>query len=163
MSEENNTTDTPAPSVTATASAPTTSFARFEKPIVQFNETGWGPCELSDTFKDMPYQPFSKSDRLGKICDWTNTSGMDKKFQRNLAIFHSIFTIFAYLILPLNSLQINIFLRLEPEVSMLTIMKRMKAPSIWWIIHANKNRRVDVSGRIYAMPGKLEYKAYDSN
>lgn len=72
MSEENNTASAPA----------ATSFAPFEKPIVQFNETGWGPCELPDTFKDMPYQPFSKSDRLGKICDWTNTSGMDKKFQR---------------------------------------------------------------------------------
>lgn len=53
----------------------------FEKPTVQFNENGWGPCELSDTFKDVPYQPFSKSDRLGKICDWTNTSNNDKKYQ----------------------------------------------------------------------------------
>ncbi|TMW45860.1 hypothetical protein DOY81_009064 [Sarcophaga bullata] len=57
----------------------------FEKPTVQFNENGWGPCELSDTFKDVPYQPFSKSDRLGKICDWTNTSNNDKKYQNKYA------------------------------------------------------------------------------
>lgn len=56
-------------------------FPHFQKPVVQFNATGWGPCELPDTFKDVPYQPFSKSDRLGKICDWTNTSNNDKKYQ----------------------------------------------------------------------------------
>lgn len=56
-------------------------FPSFEKPTVQFNEKGWGPCELPDTFKDVPYQPFSKNDRLGKICDWTNTSNNDKKYQ----------------------------------------------------------------------------------
>lgn len=70
----------------------------FEKPTVQFNENGWGPCELSDTFKDVPYQPFSKSDRLGKICDWTNTSNNDKKYQsewylrtKNVKLFTILF------------------------------------------------------------------------
>ena len=57
----------------------------FEKPTVQFNENGWGPCELPATFKDMPYQPFSKSDRLGKICDWTSSSSNDKKYQNKYA------------------------------------------------------------------------------
>ena len=42
--------------------------------------TGWGPCELPDAFKDMPYQPFSKSDRMGKISDWTGTTQTDKKY-----------------------------------------------------------------------------------
>ncbi|XP_030369714.1 eukaryotic translation initiation factor 3 subunit D-1 [Scaptodrosophila lebanonensis] len=60
-------------------------FPTFEKPTVQFNEQGWGPCELPDTFKDVPYQPFSKSDRLGKICDWTSTSNNDKKYQNKYA------------------------------------------------------------------------------
>lgn len=45
--------------------------------------TGWGPCELPDTFKDMPYQPFSKSDRLGKISDWTGSAQTDKKYNNN--------------------------------------------------------------------------------
>lgn len=39
-----------------------------------------GPCELPDAFKDIPYQPFSKSDRLGKISDWTGTAQTDKKY-----------------------------------------------------------------------------------
>lgn len=46
---------------------------------LQYNDHGWGPCELSDTF-NMPYQPFSKSDRMGKISDWTNSAALDKKF-----------------------------------------------------------------------------------
>ncbi|XP_055903568.1 eukaryotic translation initiation factor 3 subunit D-1 [Eupeodes corollae] len=58
-----------------------TTFPIFEKPVLQYNENGWGPCELPETFKDMPYQPFSKSDRLGKICDWTGSSANDKKYQ----------------------------------------------------------------------------------
>lgn len=53
----------------------------FEKPVLQHNEAGWGPCELPEIFRDMPYQPFSKSDRLGKICDWTGTATVDKKYQ----------------------------------------------------------------------------------
>ena len=28
---------------------------------------GWGPSSLPEKFKDMPYQPFSKNDRLGKV------------------------------------------------------------------------------------------------
>ena len=39
----------------------------FVAPIIQDNPDGWGPCELPEQFKDMPYQPFSKSDRLGKV------------------------------------------------------------------------------------------------
>lgn len=39
----------------------------FIAPAVQNNPDGWGPCELPDQFKDIPYQPFSKSDRIGKV------------------------------------------------------------------------------------------------
>lgn len=41
--------------------------AHFKPPTIQDNVTGWGPCDMPDQFKDMPYQPFSKSDRLGKV------------------------------------------------------------------------------------------------
>jgi translation initiation factor 3 subunit D len=57
-----------------------TELAHFDMPELQYNENGWGPCELPDTFRDMPYQPFSKSDRLGKISDWTGSTAVDKKF-----------------------------------------------------------------------------------
>lgn len=41
--------------------------AHFLAPAIQHNPDGWGPCELPDQFKDIPYQPFSKGDRLGKV------------------------------------------------------------------------------------------------
>lgn len=60
---------------------------KFQKPVLQFNESGFGPnfLNIPETLKDMPYQPFSKSDRLGKICDWTGSSNQDKKFQNKYA------------------------------------------------------------------------------
>lgn len=39
----------------------------FLEPAIQNNPDGWGPYELPDQFKDIPYQPFSKGDRLGKV------------------------------------------------------------------------------------------------
>ena len=42
-------------------------MAKFVPPIIQDNPDGWGPCTLPEQFKDMPYQPFSKGDRLGKV------------------------------------------------------------------------------------------------
>ena len=41
--------------------------ARFNLPEIQVNQSGWGPSAIETKFKDMPYQPFSKSDRLGKV------------------------------------------------------------------------------------------------
>ena len=41
--------------------------AHFVPPVIQDNPDGWGPCEVPDKYKDMPYQPFSKADRLGKV------------------------------------------------------------------------------------------------
>lgn len=43
-------------------------IAHFVAPAVQNNSTGWGPCEMPEQFRDIPYQPFSKGDRLGKVC-----------------------------------------------------------------------------------------------
>lgn len=58
-------------------------YADFEMPSLQCNEEGWGPSELAVSFRDMPYQPFSKSDRMGKISDWTGNAFNDKKFTNN--------------------------------------------------------------------------------
>jgi translation initiation factor 3 subunit D len=53
----------------------------FNAPIIQDNSTGWGPCDMPDQFKDMPYQPFSKGDRLGKVmARETYRSGICMKF-----------------------------------------------------------------------------------
>ena len=42
-------------------------MAHFIAPNIPDNPTGWGPCAEPDAFKDMPFQPFSKGDRLGKV------------------------------------------------------------------------------------------------
>lgn len=44
------------------------AMAKFHAPVIQDNPSGWGPCAVPEKFKDMPYQPFSKGDRLGKVC-----------------------------------------------------------------------------------------------
>lgn len=52
-------------------------MAKFVAPVIQDNPSGWGPCAVPEQFKDMPYQPFSKGDRLGKVpvpC-WALSSG----------------------------------------------------------------------------------------
>ena len=36
-------------------------------PRIHDNPDGWGPCEVPEQFRDTPYQPFSKDDRLGKV------------------------------------------------------------------------------------------------
>ena len=42
-------------------------MAKFVTPVIQDNPSGWGPCAVPEQLKDMPYQPFSKGDRLGKV------------------------------------------------------------------------------------------------
>jgi len=54
---------------------------KFIPPVINDNETGWGPTGIPEQFKDMPYQPYAKSDRLGKIADWTGTTYQDRRFQ----------------------------------------------------------------------------------
>lgn len=39
----------------------------FQTPLVIDNKDGWGPTEDTFQYKDMPYQPYSKSDQLGKV------------------------------------------------------------------------------------------------
>ncbi|KAL4240694.1 Eukaryotic translation initiation factor 3 subunit D [Mactra antiquata] len=54
-------------------------MAHFEPPMIQENEMGWGPSNVPEKFKDMPYQPFAKGDRLGKVSDWTGATYQDKR------------------------------------------------------------------------------------
>ena len=41
--------------------------ALFNPLKIQDNLEGWGPCDTPENLKDLPYTPFSKSDRLGKV------------------------------------------------------------------------------------------------
>eukprot|EP00178_Gracilaria_changii_P002869 TRINITY_DN1420_c0_g1_i1.p1 TRINITY_DN1420_c0_g1~~TRINITY_DN1420_c0_g1_i1.p1 ORF type:complete len:536 (+),score=72.94 TRINITY_DN1420_c0_g1_i1:211-1818(+) len=51
-------------------------MASFQLPDIHDNPDGWGPpMDLAPKkFQDMPYAPFSKSDRLGRAADWTSYS-----------------------------------------------------------------------------------------
>jgi hypothetical protein len=44
----------------------------FNIPSPTDNVDGWGPCTVPEEYKDIPYAPFSKSDKLGKAADWIN-------------------------------------------------------------------------------------------
>ncbi|KAK6195786.1 hypothetical protein SNE40_001142 [Patella caerulea] len=55
-------------------------MAHFNPPKIQENPNGWGPCSIPEQFKDMPYQPFSKDVRLGKVSDWTGATYQDKRY-----------------------------------------------------------------------------------
>ena len=89
--------------------------ARFEPPVISDNPTGWGPSTIPAQFKDMvrvksvavwiifgsflttvpplqPYQPFSKSDRLGKVSDWTGATYQDRRWANYLWLAWESFT-----------------------------------------------------------------------
>jgi translation initiation factor 3 subunit D len=55
----------------------------FETPGVVCNSDGWGPISIPEQFKDIPYQPFSKSDNLGQVTDWTGTLLQERRYKYN--------------------------------------------------------------------------------
>jgi len=59
--------------------------AHFIPPVLLDNPTGWGPCSVPSDFKDIPYQPFSKGDRIGKVSDWTGQFQDRNKYQSQFA------------------------------------------------------------------------------
>jgi translation initiation factor 3 subunit D len=71
------------------------SKPKFILPKITDNVNGWGPLEndVPDSLVDIPYTPFSKSERIGKIADWTTSQdyGNDKRknYQRNDQIYGS--------------------------------------------------------------------------
>lgn len=56
-------------------------MAKFNAPVIQDNPSGWGPCAVPEKFKDMPYQPFSKGDRLGKVGSRDATLGRNSTLE----------------------------------------------------------------------------------
>lgn len=47
------------------------SAATFDLGAVPFNPDGWGPLESTADNTNVPFAPFSRSDKLGRIADWT--------------------------------------------------------------------------------------------
>lgn len=56
-------------------------MSEFSLPVIHDNPDGWGPpMDLAPAkFQDMPYAPFSKSDRLGRTADWTYAGRMGRE------------------------------------------------------------------------------------
>ncbi|KAI7902562.1 eukaryotic translation initiation factor 3 subunit D [Cokeromyces recurvatus] len=53
------------------------SKPQFVLPSINDNEGGWGPSNdvIPQQFREIPYTPYSKSDKLGRVADWTNPDG----------------------------------------------------------------------------------------
>jgi len=55
-------------------------MASFLTPEVHVNQVGWGPTDMPEKFIGLPFNPFSKSDRLGRAADFAIK---DPRFARN--------------------------------------------------------------------------------
>lgn len=46
----------------------------FQLPTLHDTLSGWGPTSdvIPNQFRDIPYAPYSKGDKLGRVADWTN-------------------------------------------------------------------------------------------
>ncbi|CAG8724772.1 16743_t:CDS:10, partial [Racocetra fulgida] len=53
----------------------------FKLPEIIDNENGWGPSPamLPEKFRDIPYAPYSKADKLGRIADWSTPEQKEKE------------------------------------------------------------------------------------
>lgn len=54
--------------------ADSNSKPSFQLPPIHINGGGWGPVSdvIPTQFRDIPYAPYSKGDKLGRVADWTN-------------------------------------------------------------------------------------------
>jgi len=58
------------------------SSSTFFVPVINDNPEGWGPVGVPEDFENIPFAPFSKSDKLGKASDWSVQSNyQNRQFQ----------------------------------------------------------------------------------
>jgi len=57
----------------------------FKMPVMEVNESGWGPSSgvAPEKFHNIPYAPFGKGDRLGRVADWVNSARPGRYNQYN--------------------------------------------------------------------------------
>lgn len=63
--------------------SPPSGGRKFTPPVISENGNGWGPVSLPIHFQDIPYQPFSKSDAVGKFAEWNGTGHAHERRQAN--------------------------------------------------------------------------------
>lgn len=70
----------------------TAALCPFAVPIINDNDDGWGPPLAgvpNEKLAEIPYAPFSKSDKVGKSADW---QGGQRNFQQSMCIlFHTAY------------------------------------------------------------------------
>lgn len=49
--------------------------AQFVLPPVEENADGWGPTSIPEQFDGVPFMPYSKGERLGRIADFGQQAG----------------------------------------------------------------------------------------
>lgn len=49
--------------------------AQFVLPAVEENAEGWGPTSVPEQFDGVPFMPYSKGERLGRIADFGQQAG----------------------------------------------------------------------------------------
>lgn len=59
------------------------NMAGFKLASIEENQDGWGPTSVPAQFKDVPFMPYSKGERLGKIADFGQPQGHQRTFQGN--------------------------------------------------------------------------------
>ena len=47
----------------------------FKLPDVEDNTEGWGPVSVPKQFADVPFMPFGKGERLGRIAEFGSAMG----------------------------------------------------------------------------------------
>ncbi|KAJ1972317.1 hypothetical protein H4R35_004742 [Dimargaris xerosporica] len=60
------------------------TLPRFKLPPIADNEDGWGPSasESISGFQDIPYAPYSKADKVGRVANWYEDTNADTYQQR---------------------------------------------------------------------------------
>ena len=56
-------------------------------PEFAVNPDGWGPCSIPAQFKDLPFELFSRDDKLGMIMDITPVFSPQKQHCCDLLVF----------------------------------------------------------------------------
>ncbi|KFM25129.1 Eukaryotic translation initiation factor 3 subunit D [Auxenochlorella protothecoides] len=68
----------------------------FKLPAIDQNDEDWGPTTVPEAFRDVPFMPYSKGDRLGRIADFSQQASQrgyqgryrDREILPGMAVFN---------------------------------------------------------------------------
>ena len=53
----------------------------FKLPAVEDNTEGWGPDSVPQQYEDVPFMPFGKGERLGRIAEFGSAMSRNPHYQ----------------------------------------------------------------------------------